>query len=306
MDRRDHLPDTPRFISRFLTGVFVFVWILMAASFPNPGHAAGKSERLRVVGSTTVLPVVSRAVEKFKETRSGLATITVNPGGSGVGINSVGTGRADIGMISREISPQERERFRKAGLQVQVIGRDGVACVVSSEVYSSGVRVLSKEQIRDIYLGKIQDWSEVGGPERPIVVVDKERHRGTRHVFMKYILGDGTARAPAARLVTGSNNEEQAKIAQSDAAIGMLSSAWLNNEVAGVSLLENGEVIEPTVENIRSGRFPIHRKLSLVTRGEPQGLAKEFIDFIVGAEGQRIVEASGYAPIIPASGPNKN
>lgn len=282
-------------------GRFVFVsWAVFAWAWIAPSaHSAERVQRLTIVGSTTVLPVVSRAAEKFREKKSGRVTITVNAGGSGVGVNSVGTARADIGMVSRGISANEKQRFQEADLRVHIIGRDAVACAISSELFSAGVRVLSVQQIRDIYLGTIRNWKEVGGPDRAILVVDKERHRGTRHVFMKYVFGDANARAPAARLVTGSNNEEQAKIAQSDAAIGMLSTAWLNDDVAAVGIRENGRVIEPTIDNIRSGRFPIHRRLVLLTRGEPQGLVKEFIDFITGPEGRRIVEASGYLPPQP-------
>jgi len=243
------------------------------------------------------LPVVSRAAEKFAEERA--VVITVNAGGSGVGVNSVGSFRADIGMISRPISDKERMRFAAQKLQVHTIGRDAVACAISSEIYHAGVKALSKSQIRDIYLGVIRNWKEVGGPDRRIVVIDKEQHRGTRHVFMKYIFGDETARAPGVRLVTGSNNEEQTKIAQSDSAIGLLSVAWLNDQVVGVALIDADQTIEPTLDNVQSGKYPISRDLSLVTRGAPKGLAKMFLEYIVGHEGQRIVEDSGYVPITP-------
>jgi phosphate transport system substrate-binding protein len=200
-------------------------------------------------------------------------------------------------MISRPISDQERKRFAAQKLHVHSIGRDAVACAISSEIYQAGVTALSKSQICDIYLGVIRNWKEVGGPDLIIVVIDKEQNRGTRHVFMKYIFGDETARAPGARLVTGSNNEEQTKIAQSDSAIGLLSMAWLNDQVAGVALVDAGQTIHPTLENIQSGKYPISRDLNLVTRGAPKGLAKKFLEYIISHEGQRIVADSGYVPI---------
>ncbi len=277
----------------------LLIWVLgmfMFAGGVPPLASAAEPVVLRVVGSTTVLPVVSRAAERFTALKNGAVSITVNAGGSGVGINSVANGRADIGMVSREVSPLERKRYARSDLLVQLIGRDAVACVISSEVYSAGIRVLSKKQIADIYLGKIRNWKKLGGPDRRIVVIDKEHHRGTRHVFMRYILGDETARAPGARLVTGSNNEEQAKLAQSDSAIGMLSVAWINEDVRGVGILEGKDVIEPTPQNIRSGRYPISRNLNLVTAGEPRGLVKEFIEFIMGPQGREFVKMSGYLP----------
>jgi len=266
--------------------------------FSKVSHANEKKALIKVAGSTTLLPIVVRAAESFSFKNS---RVIINAGGSGVGIQAVGTGRIDIGLASRQLTPEEKKRFSQSNLKVRVIGRDGVACALSSEIYHSGVRALSRQQIHDIYLGKITNWKALGGPDRKIIVIDKERHRGTRHVFMRYVFGDEQARAPAARLVTGSNNEEQAKIAQSDAAIGMLSFAWLNDDVVGVGLREGDRIIQPTFKNIQTGAFPISRDLNLITSGDPTGATKEFIDYLLSPEGQRIVSASGYLPIRPTA-----
>ena len=273
---------------------FLYLILLLAVLIVPDGRLAKSSNsKINVVGSTTVLPIASRAAEEFVRLKGGAVTITVNPGGSGVGVNSVGTGRADIGMVSRELSAQEIKKFQAADLQVHGVGLDRVVCAVSAEIYQAGVHVLSKQNIRDIYLGKITHWNQVGGPHRKIVVVDKERHRGTRQVFMDFIFGDPAARAPAARLVTGSNNEEQTKIAQSDAAIGMLSLAWMNVDVRGVAIEDQGITYDPA----KMAEYPIVRRLNLVTQGEPHGLVKEFIQFIQGPAGHKIVQQSGYSLI---------
>ncbi len=251
--------------------------------------------RIQIIGSTTVLPVASRSAKKFMKFSS--SRILVNAGGSGVGIHSVAGGRADIGMASRGISKIESERFENVHMQTHPVGIDAVACVVSSEIYQSGVQQLTTSQIAGIYLGKIRNWSEVGGPNRKILVVDKERHRGTRHVFMRYVFGNPLQRTPGTLLVTGSNNEEQAKIAQSDSAIGMLSFAWINDDVKAVSLVDEGKEILPTWESARLGIYPIIRKLNFITAGEPKGDVKAFIDFVKGPEGQQIVKDSGYIPV---------
>lgn len=276
-------------------GGIVLAGLLMLAGDPTGAWAKDPSV-LRVAGSTTVLPIISRAAERFQSHPRPIR-ITVNAGGSGVGIHGAGTGRFDIGLASREITPKENKRYASTHLKTTVIGRDAVAPVVSSEVFHGGVQTLSKKQIGDIYLGTITNWKEVGGPDRAIVVIDKERHRGTRHVFMAYLFGDPQARAPGARLVTGSNNEEQAKIAQSDSAIGMLSIAWMNDEVIGLGIREGDEVIQPTLDNVSQGRFPITRNLNVITAGEPTGSAKQFIDYLLSSQGQKIVEASGYIPV---------
>jgi phosphate transport system substrate-binding protein len=277
-------------MKRYVWGVtgLVLFFTMVFSSFT----VAGSGVRITIAGSTTVLPVASRSAQKFMESSS--SRILVNAGGSGVGIHSVAGGRVDIGMASREVSPDESKRFEKSNLKIHPVGLDAVACVISSEVYDAGVRQLTPQEIADIYLGKIRNWKEVKGPDRQIVVVDKERHRGTRHVFMQYIFGNAQQRTPGALLVTGSNNEEQAKIAQSDSAIGMLSFAWLNDDVKAVALVERGKEILPTWEMVRQGSYPIVRKLNFITAGEPENEVKAFIDFVKGPEGQKIVEESGY------------
>lgn len=259
-------------------------------------NIAQAQETITISGSTTVAPIASRAAEAFLVNRPEIR-ILVNGGGSGVGINAVGSGLAQIGMASRMITPRELSRFERSQLKAHAVGRDGVACAISASIYNAGVRALTREQIAGIYLGKIKNWSALGGPDSAIVVIDKERHRGTRHVFMNYVFGDANARTPGARLVTGSNNEERAKIAQSDAAIGMLSLAWLNDAVKGVAIQEGDARIEPSVANVRSGAYPITRDLLFVTAGEPVGAVKEFMEFIYGPKGKEIVVDSGYIPI---------
>lgn len=253
-------------------------------------------ETIKVAGSTTILPVVSLAAESFKKTHRGVI-ITLNSGGSGVGVASTAKGLADIGMISRDITQEEKKNFPDISFSVHAIGKDAVACVISSEIYDAGIRSLSRETIRKIYLGEIKNWKQIGGPDRDILVVDKEFHRGTRHIFMGYIFGDENAKAPGADVITGSNNEEQSKIGESDSAIGMLSYAWINKDVAGVGIIVDGKVIEPTIENIKNGSYPIVRDLLLITRGEPSGFVREFLNFFLSPEGQRIVEENGYLPI---------
>lgn len=284
----------PKVVTLFIRIMLVVGILVFLTRSGEPEVLAQDSTVIRIAGSTTVLPIVSRAAERF-QARNPSVRITVNAGGSGVGIHGAGTRRLDIGFASREFTPKENQRY--PSLNTTVIGRDAVACVVSSEIFHSGVHSLTRQQIADIYLGKITNWQQVGGPDRPIIVIDKETHRGTRHVFMQYLFGKSNARAPGARLVTGSNNEEQAKISQSDSAIGMISIAWINDDVVGIGIREGRWVIEPTLTNVRAGSFPIARNLNLITAGAPKGAAKQFIDYLLSPEGQKIVEASGYIPI---------
>ena len=269
---------------------------LFAFALLSPPVFAGDGQNvIKIAGSTTVLPIASLAAE-FLNSRQGHATYTVNAGGSGVGIHGIGSGLIQIGLVSREITDVEKNRYADANLKMHLVGRDAVACVVSSEIYHGGVVDLTPRQIRDIYLGEITNWKEVGGPDRHILVVDKESHRGTRHVFMEYIFGNKNPRAPGARLVTGSNNEEQSKIAQSDAAIGMLSIAWTNSDVVAVAIRDGSKIIRPNLKNIQNKTYPILRNLSLLTAGNPDGRVQDFIDYVLSSAGQKIVRKAGYVP----------
>lgn len=259
--------------------------------------SCSRADSINIAGSTTVLPVVSVAAEHYRVEHPDV-NIVVNAGGSGVGVNQLGAGTIDIGMISRHITSGEIGKYPDVKFVTHAIGKDAVVPVVSSEIYDAGVTALNVEQIGKIYTGEIRNWEELGGPDRNILVVDKEQSRGTRHVFMEIVLGDKEAAAPGADLVLGSNNEEQTAIVQSDAAIGMLSHAWLNDDVRGLAIiLQDGSVVEPTLETITNNSFPITRDLLIVTNGEPQGTVRDFIDFIYSQAGQAIVEEAGYVSL---------
>ena len=260
--------------------------------------ACSKKESINISGSTTVLKVVAVAAEKYKLEHPEVNLI-INAGGSGVGINQLGKQNIEIGMASRNITDKEIAQYPEVDFVTHSIGKDAVVPVVSSEVFDAGVQALTLAQIGQIYRGKITNWSVLGGPDKDILVIDKERARGTRHVFMKAVLGDKEADAPGADLVLGANNEEQTAIVQSDAAIGMLSNAWLNKDVKGLSIiLEDSTIIAPSLANIINGSFPITRDLYLITNGAPTGAAKNFIDFMLSKKGQQMVEEAGYVKVI--------
>ncbi|MEP3889850.1 MAG: phosphate ABC transporter substrate-binding protein [Hellea sp.] len=258
--------------------------------------ACSASEAINVSGSSTVLPAVSLAADQYT-IETGISVI-VNAGGSGSGFNQLAEGQTQLGMMSRDITKSERAKFPDTNFTEIAIGIDAVVPSISSEIFEAGVQALSLAQIADIYAGRVDNWSKFGGPDRPIFAIDKEASRGTRQIFMAVVLGNPNAEAPGADLVTGSNNEEQTALTQSNAAIGMLSFAWLNKDVRGLSIiLPTGEVVEPSLENIGNGTFPFIRDLTLVTRGDLEPPAQSFVDFLLSPKGQEGVEKSGYIKI---------
>ncbi len=253
-------------------------------------------ERIRVVGSTTVLPIMAEAAKVFRQ-RHPQVKLTVAGGGSGVGVASVVRGMAEIGMVSRSLTARERKRLGER-VELVPIARDAVAVAVSKEVYLSGVRRLTLKQVAAIYRGEIDNWKALGGTDKPILVVDKEASRGTRHVFARVVLGHPHARAPGAKILSGSNNEEKAILAGSDKAIGMLSHAWLDDAVRGIAVVVDGQVVEPSLENIANGRYPIGRDLSLLVPVDRTRWVQRLMDFLLSPEGQAIVQRSGYVPVM--------
>lgn len=262
--------------------------LLSACSGPN---------NISVSGSSTVLPVVSRAAQAYSDSTG--QHIIVNSGGSGVGFNQLAEGKSDIGMMSRNITDKEKAQYPGNQFTPVAIGVDAVIPVVSSEIYEAGVTALSLDDIAAVYKGKIDNWAAFGGPDKKILVIDKEASRGTRHTFMKAVMGNSTAKAAGADLVLGANNEEQTAMAQSDAAIGMISLAWMNADVRGLSIKDGSNLIEPNLETIANGNYPIARDLIIVIRDDIKPEAQKFVDYILSPEGQNFVEASGYIKINP-------
>lgn len=269
-----------------------YIAVLLLVLPALPGVAADK---IRVMGSTTVLPIISEAAKQYRMQHPDIL-LTVSGGGSGVGIASIGQGTADIGMASRSLTEQEKRRL--AGkVKVVPVARDAIAVAVSRAVYEGGVSQLSIPQIAAIYRGEIKNWKTLGGPDARILVIDKEPSRGTRHVFAEVVLGNARARAPGASIITGSNNEEQAAIANNDQAIGMLSNAWLNDRVRAVAVGEGSQAVLPTIEHVADGSYPIQRELNILVPVRDDKEINAFVDFLLSKKGQKIVQQVGYLPI---------
>lgn len=258
--------------------------------------ACARPQTVSISGSTTVLPAVSKAADRY--TMETGQVIIVNAGGSGSGFNQLAEGQTDIGMMSRDIRPSERAQFPSYSFKAVAIGRDAVVPVVSSEIYAAGVTQLSQPDILRIYRGEADNWAEFGGPDKAIFVIDKEKSSGTRQTFFGAMAGDTNFAAPGADLVIGSNNEEQTAVTQSDAAIGMLSLAWLNADVKGLALaFDDGTLVQPSLSTVRSGAYPIARNLDVIVRNDISPAARAFVDYLLSAEGQAYVASSGYVPI---------
>ena len=231
---------------------------------PTASEAAGESApeagQISVAGSTTVQPLAQLLGEAFTAQNPDVK-IDVQGGGSSVGVKSAGQGAADIGMASREIKDSELEEY--ADLNIFVIAYDGIAAVVHPDV---PVDDLTLEQVRDVFAGKITNWSELGGPDELIVVVAREEGSGTRAAFEELVMGDELIADTA--LLQSSNGAVRTTVSTTPFSMGFLSFGYLDESVKALSV----DGVEPTIPNVKAGSYSVFRPLNMVTIGAPEGV----------------------------------
>lgn len=253
------------------------------------GGFAYPLEQLILQGSTTVLPIAQRVAEEFMKRHPGVE-VSVRGGGSGVGIAGLIDGTCDIANSSRPMKPQEWELARQKGLAPKefVIAIDALSVILHP---SNPIGNLTLEQLRAIYTGRVTDWKDLGGPKGKIVVVSRDSASGTYEAFNHLVLGQ--ERLTPQALYQASNKAVALTVAKTKGAIGYVGLAYVEPQVKAIKI--NG--VEPSEETVKKGLYPLYRPLYMYTRGEPQGLVKEFVDFVLSPEGQRIVKEVGYIPV---------
>ncbi|MFH9044836.1 phosphate ABC transporter substrate-binding protein [Streptomyces sp. NPDC017966] len=254
---------------------------------------AGKSGALQVSGSTTVAPVAADAAEALKA--DGLDITVATQGGSAGGISQLASGQINIALSSKPLAEEDRAASPNTDFVPTQIGADAVGVIVTKEVADAGVKNLTADQVRDLFEGKINNWSEVGGPDLDVFVYDKEPGRGTREVLDKYIYGDKKAPPPPESgnfAIVGGNLETRNKLESTPGAVAPLSTSFVEGRDGLAAVTLDG--IEPSPENIASGKYPMARPLYLITDGKPEGSAKKFIDYILSSKGQTLMTKHGY------------
>ena len=261
---------------------------LMSFASTGCGGPDSRSHKARVIltGSSTVAPVVSVIGRRF-EARHPHVRIEVQTGGSSRGIADARSGAASLGMISRQLAPDELD------LTAFTIARDGIGMIVHAD---NPVPVLTDDQVAAIYRGETRRWSEVGGPNTEITVVNKAEGRATLEVFKQHFgLESPEIRAD---VVIGHNEQGVKTVAGNPNAIGYVSIGVAEADIRQgipIRLVPIGGV-EPSTRTVADGTFPISRPLNLVANGEPQGPAAELIDFCLSEEVHDLIEAQGFVP----------
>lgn len=264
--------------------------------------AGGESGTINQIGSTTVLPIAEAWAGPFREANPGVQ-LNVSGGGSGAGIEGLINGTADIANSSREIKDKEVEQATAAGITPveHTVAYDGIAVVVHP---SNPVEALSLEQISDIYVGNVTKWSELGVEGAgDIVAVSRDSSSGTYESFKEMAVqmhGKDKDRDYGATILKQASNEAvKNTVASGTGAIGYIGLGYVDEsvKVIGVIGMDGGEPVMPSAETVKDKSYPIARALYMYTAGEPTGAIKAYLDWGLGAEGQKLVAEEGFIPV---------
>lgn len=241
----------------------------------------GKSKTsITLAGSTAFQPFAESLAEQYMKTRD-YVNITVQGGGSAVGIQSAISGAAQVGMADLVVLPEEAR-----ALTATVVARDGIAMVVNP---ANEIAELTMQQVRDIFNGKIKNWKDVGGADAPITVVSREAGSGTRSSFEQIVMEINLTKDA---LIQDSNGTIRETVANDANAIGYLSHGLLNAKIKAVRLDKQ----DCSNESIATGKYKLVRPIYLLVKGSPQGEIKRFIDYVLSDEGQQTIKAKGLMP----------
>lgn len=248
-----------------------------------PQATVALTGRVTFAGSTTVQPLADKIGRAFREWYPGVE-LDIAAGGSLVGIQAVHDGTVDIGMASRALTPEEAE-----GIEQYLIAMDVIAVVVHPDNPVSG---LTMAQLAAIYRGDIVNWSQVGGLDRPMLVVVREQTSGTRGAFDELVLKKESPTAPNQQVAVAAS-EVVATVAENMTAIGYVGFGHLEPAIRALTI----DGVSPTEEAARDGSYPLVRPLLLLTGPLTQPVARRYVEFALSEEGQQIVKESGWVPV---------
>lgn len=267
--------------------LFISVLVLLVTGCAKDRGAGSK---IVIKGSTTVLPITQKAVEAYTKINKSVS-ISVSGGGSGNGIKALIDGSTDIANSSREIKEKEVELAKSKGIETReiTIAYDMIVPVVHP---SNPVKNLTLNQLKGIYDGSITNWKQLGGNDSKIVVISRDTSSGTYEVWHESVMKMLDVRKDA--LLQASNGAIISAVSQNPKALGYVGYGYINESVKAIEV--DGAV--PTIENGKSGLFPISRKLYIyIDNKKTSQKTLDFVSFLTGPEGQKLVKEAGFIPL---------
>ncbi|MEL7671809.1 phosphate ABC transporter substrate-binding protein [Methanobacterium sp.] len=269
--------------SKYLIGIIVAIVVIIGAYFALAGSS--NQQTIQIAGSTSVQPVAEKLAQAYMEKHPDVK-INVQGGGTSVGITSAQQGTADIGTASSKPKDSDAQ-----GLVQTQIAKDGIVVIVNN---ANKVSELTINQTKDLFSGNITDWSKVGGSSGTVSVITREDGSGTRDGFQNIVMGGKNGTKIVNNAIVQSSTEAVLQAVKGNPdAVGYISLASLNGDVKAVTI--NG--VAPSEQTVSDDTYKIVRPFIFLTKGEPTGIVKDFIDFTMSAEGQKIVKEAGAVPM---------
>jgi phosphate transport system substrate-binding protein len=288
----------PLLATLFILQVLVSGCARTAAS-DQAGGATSATEIIENKGSDTLVNLALAWAEAYMGERPN-ARISVTGGGTGTGIAAMINGTVDIANASRAMKQEEIDAARVNGIEPveHIVAQDAIAVVVHP---SNPVQGLTLQQISDIYTGKLTNWQQVGGEDRPIVLLSRESNSGTYVYFLEEVIRmgeDSDLLFSPDTLLMPSSEGISAEVRQNPNAIGYdgLGYVTADQKMLGVAQRDGEAFVSPSIETVNDGTYAIARELLMYTAGEPQGPVKSYLDYILG-DGQSIVPMLGFVPL---------
>lgn len=285
-----------------LATLFVFLSITSCGPASSTETASDSSAAyIENKGSDTIVNLALAWAERYQVDHPNVR-ISVTGGGSGTGIASLVNGTVDIANASRQIKSEEIDQAKSNGVDPveHIIARDAIAVIVNPE---NPVNELTLKQISDMYSGKISNWSEVGGEDRPIVRLSRETNSGTHVYFLETVLRLGSKEDKTLfstdTLLLPSSEGIIAEVRQNPNAIGYDGLGYVPKDLKMIALAKEngGAYVLPSIATVNDKTYPIARDLYMYTNGEPTGVIKEYLDWILSADAQQIVADLGFVPV---------
>jgi len=243
-----------------------------------------------IKGSTTVLPIAQKTAEVYMKQNPGVK-ISISGGGSGNGMKALIDVSTDIADSSRFIKGKEVSLAVKKGIY-PVPFAVAYDCIVPVVHPTNSIVNITMAQLKDIYMGKVKNWKEIGGPDQPVVVISRDTSSGTYEVWHKKVMKK--ERVYPGALLQASNGAVSQAVAKNKNAIGYIGLGYLNKDVKGLMV----DRITGSAETTLNGTYPISRPLFMFTPGWPKGDVLNFINFVINPEkGQKYVAEAGYVPL---------
>jgi len=271
-----------RIFNTILVAGFV---LLFAVAVPAQG------DKIVIDGSTTVGPIVKAFAEFYMQQNKGV-NITVSESGSGNGAKSLINSTCQIGAMSRFMKDGEFKAAIEKGVMpvAHVVAMDGLPIIVHP---SNPVKNLTVDQVRDIYTGKITNWNQVGGPNRPIIMISRDTNSGTYETFNEIVMRKEKIAGNCEYV--GSNGAVRQRVQSTANAIGYAGLGFVDNTVKALSIND----VAPTPRTVARGTYPIARALYLFTDKYPKlgSHLHGFISLYLTPKGQEIIESIGFIPV---------